>query len=432
MFLQAFCHAFALWRAAPSRLLGLGARAPVCALALLSATVAGAAGIRCDQARLPAEVAVCGDTELLRLDAQLAALYSGTSRLPGPQRADMAAAQKQWQRSKDACAADKSCLVDRYTRRISELHEGLSAYLAYKPDAVDQAALAELRQATEHQLKTHGEMGLKQALDAVSIRKGLTSFSNARDENAVEEPAHFPALRPHGVTADEWRALRRSHIEAGGENGSASYTLLDMDGDGQRDLIMESYEGGTGLWSYTSVLRRQGARFVSPKLAAASGQSGETVDEPLYSVNGRGANQQVHWVMLQNRVYAAYVDSHYGEDAVALLRPLQINRMVPTLTVRYRYALSVPRKQARDDKTQWLDLETVAAVNQGLAWLQDRPAGAGDTPLCPVPDDATDADLYSSFGPGHYTFEVVGDFPVWFGSECRLGRLVDWFGGYGA
>lgn len=102
-----------------------------------SARVRGApcaAGIRCDQARLPAEMAVCGDPELLRLDAQLATLFAGTSRLPGPNRADLAATQKQWQRNMAACAADKSGLVGRYTSRISAL-----------------------RQATAQQLKTMGK-----------------------------------------------------------------------------------------------------------------------------------------------------------------------------------------------------------------------------------------------------------------------------------
>lgn len=51
-------------------------------------------------------------------------------------------------------------------------------------------------------------MGLKQALVALTIRTGLTTFRHARDENAGEAPAHFPALRPRGVTADEWRALQ--------------------------------------------------------------------------------------------------------------------------------------------------------------------------------------------------------------------------------
>ncbi len=38
------------------------------------------------------------------------------------------------------------------------------------------------------------------------------------------------------------------------ENGKVSFTLIDLDGDGKRDLIIDSYVGGTGLFSYTGVL----------------------------------------------------------------------------------------------------------------------------------------------------------------------------------
>ncbi|PVF74660.1 hypothetical protein CSC18_0014 [Klebsiella aerogenes] len=39
-------------------------------------------------------------------------------------------------------------------------------------------------------------------------------------------------------------------------NGKVSFTLIDLDGDGKRDLIIDSYVGGTGLFSYTGVLKR--------------------------------------------------------------------------------------------------------------------------------------------------------------------------------
>lgn len=36
---------------------------------------------------------------------------------------------------------------------------------------------------------------------------------------------------------------------------------MDLDGDGRRDLIIDSYVGGTGLFSYTGVLKRNDDAF---------------------------------------------------------------------------------------------------------------------------------------------------------------------------
>lgn len=122
--------------------------------------------------------------------------------------------------------------------------------------------------------------------------------------------AHFPTKRPPGVTSDEWRALLASGIDGGGENGSASYTLMDINGDGQRDLIIDTYSGGTGLFSYVGALRREGGKF------------------------------------------------------------------------------------------------------------------AGADGLCPVPDTVKgdDRGVYYSYGPGHYTFEIVADMPVWVGASATSGN----------
>ncbi len=35
------------------------------------------------------------------------------------------------------------------------------------------------------------------------------------------------------------------------KTAKVSFTLIDLDGDGKRDLIIDSYVGGTGLFSYT-------------------------------------------------------------------------------------------------------------------------------------------------------------------------------------
>lgn len=69
------------------------------------------------------------------------------------------------------------------------------------------------------------------------------------------------------ISDDEWQAFLRSSISADSENGKVSFTLIDLDGDGKRDLIIDSYVGGTGLFSYTGVLKR-GDDDLPPSTAA--------------------------------------------------------------------------------------------------------------------------------------------------------------------
>jgi hypothetical protein len=83
-----------------------------------------------------------------------------------------------------------------------------------------------------------------------------------------------------------------------------SFTLVDLDGDGKRDLIIDSYVGGTGLFSYTGILKRSDDAFA----AVNSDDSGNGDDfdagvpGALYSLNGRGANQWSHWVRINGQV----------------------------------------------------------------------------------------------------------------------------------
>lgn len=406
------------------------------AILLTVAAMATAAGIDCGRARSPSELAICGSTELVSLDARVARLYANTRRVAG-----VAASQKQWLHNTTACAANVACLKSAYAQRIPALREIAKSIAAYQPDAVDQRALAELRQAVEQALKSDGEMGLAKALDALAFKQGLTEFGNERQNERSTEDPRFPAHRPEGVTPDEWLALKRSNVEAEGENGTASYTLLDLDGDGLRDLAVDVYSGGTGLWNYVTVFRRQGDRFIS-RLPTVIGDPEFSGDDALYSLNGRGANQSAYWVKLQGRMYVAYFEGAYGVDSVSLLQPLRLNGNTPTLTVRYAYALSIPRKQARGPEAGGsgpkitLSAAQHGALTKGLAaFANPSPTrrSAGVRYLCPVPPNTSEDDkgTYTSFGPGHYSYEDVVDFPVWYGKECRIARLVDWFGSYG-
>lgn len=400
------------------------------------AAQAAQAGMQCERAASSTEIAICANEDLRKLDSKLSAVYGKLASAQARQRAALRQAQLAWLKTRDQCGADKSCINAQYDERLAALQAQLREAAAYKPDSVDRQALEDLRQAVEAMRKTEPVFPLEKALDAIRIKTGVTTFANVNDGKQTGDDAHFPATRPPGVTSDEWRALLASGIEGGGENGNASYTLMDIDGDGQRDLIIDTYSGGTGLFSFVSALRREGGKF-----ADADGSTGRAgaleVGGYLYSINGRGANQAADWVRLRGRVYVAYWNSYYGVDNVHLLRPLTVVGEVPRLAVHYRYQLSIPKVQKDEEKgtVATLDSTLHAALTRALAQASSevaRDVGTMDKPLCPVPDTVKgdDRGVYYSYGTGHYTFEIVADMPVWVGRQCYIGRLVDWFGGY--
>ncbi|NHV24821.1 lysozyme inhibitor LprI family protein [Burkholderia sp. D-99] len=388
-----------------------------------------AAGLDCAHAGSPTEQAVCASNDLRLDDGRLSAFYRKLSdALPQGPRAALRTEQLGWLKTRDQCGADRGCIEQRYLSRIGDLQTRLVTVLAYRPDAEDKAALDDLRALVDQARRTDPISPVEQVVERLRVRTAVAQFSSASDDG---QDAAFPTARPHDVTADEWKALHASHIDAGDTVTRAFYTLIDLDGDGQRDLVIESAAEGTGLWSSVDVWRRNGGRFEVPA------NSNEALDRNLYTTNGRGANQAADWVRLRGRVYALYRDSHYGVDEYYLLRPFTVVDRVPKLTVHYRYRLSVPIEQRDDGKAgaTTLDRTLHAALERALRDVSDstaRDAGS-DTPLCPIPASVQgdDRSEYMSYGPGHYTIEIVGDMPVRVGGTCYIGRLIDWFGGYG-
>ncbi|NTX30072.1 DUF1311 domain-containing protein [Burkholderia pyrrocinia] len=388
-----------------------------------------AAGLDCTQATSPTEKAVCASNDLHLDDGRLSAFYRKLSdALPQGQRTALRTAQLGWLKTRDQCGADRGCIEQRYLSRISDLQARLVTVLAYRPDAEDKAALDDLRTLVDQARRTDSGSPVEKAIERLRINNAVTRFSS---ESGGEQGPVFPAVRPDGVTADEWSALKASHIDTDDTAMSAFYTLIDLDGDGRRDLVIESASNGTGLWSSVHVLRRNGGKFEVP------GESNEAIDRSLYTTNGRGANQAGEWIRVRGRVYALYRDSHYGVDEFYLLRPFTVVDQVPKLTVNYRYRLSVPVEQHEEGKqgTTVLDGTLHAALEQALHEVSDNVASdaGADKPLCPIPPDVQgdDRSEYSNYGPGHYTYEIVGDVPVHVGGKCYIGRLIDWFGQYG-
>ncbi len=394
--------------------------------------LSAAAGMNCSLAKTPAEKAICADPGLYALDAELGTAY-GKLRAVQPQQADaLRQTQRDWLRQRDLCRADAACLRARYEARVGDLQGQLARAQGYQPDETDRLALADLRQAVDAARPNDPAFALEKALETLSVKAGTTTFSNVRDKDS-DDAAHFPAARPDGVTDDEWRALLASGLEIEAEGGNVGYTLMDLDGDGRRDLVIDAYVGGTGLFSDVSAWRRDGARFVPSDVGDANGDAGSS----LYTINGRGANQEGTWIRLRDRVYVAYRVGAYGQDRVYLMRPLHRIGDVPTLTVRYRYGMSVPKQQKHENgTTRTLDDTLHAALTRALTGIdtrQVREAYSGEAPLCPIPDGVSrdDRDSYYSFGAGHYSYEIVGDMAVHVGQRCYIGRLVDWFGSYG-
>ncbi|MCA8274160.1 lysozyme inhibitor LprI family protein [Burkholderia sp. AU30280] len=395
---------------------------------LAHAPHAFAAGLDCARASGETERTVCASNDLHLDDGRLSAFYRKLSdALSQGQRAVLRTAQLGWLKTRDQCGSDHGCLEQRYLTRIGDLQSQLATVLAYRPDAEDKAALDDLRALVDQARRTDSSSPVEKAIDRLRITNGVTRFSS--DSSDGQGPG-LPAVRPGGVTADEWRALKASPGGADDTATGATYTLIDLDGDGQRDLVVESASNGTGLWSSVDVLRRKGSKF------EVSGESNEALDRSLYTTNGRGANQAGEWIRLRGRVYALYRDSHYGTDEFYLLRPFTVIGEVPKLTVHYRYRLSVPIEQhdASQTGSTRLDGKLHAALEKALRDVSDstaRDAGS-DTPLCPIPPSVQgdDRSEYSSYGPGHYAYEIVGDMAVHVGDTCYIGRLIDWFGDY--
>ena len=251
----------------------------------------------------------------------------GVVRHPGL-RAALCQAQVVWRRERHQCAQDQDCMNKVDASALMQLRS-----LAGQPaDGVDRRAGQELRHAVAR--VRDPEWAVNEVLRRFRIGgPQVTHFGNRHSEDG----SIFPTTRPKGVLRGEWLALRKSAYVPEGENGMGSYTLVDLDGDGHRDLIVNTYSGGTGLYNIISVHRWVNARFAGFGTANANGDA-----EFLYTTNGRGANQRVEWVRLQGRVYATYVDGRYGTDSISLLRPFEMNDRVIGFSVNYHYRLQPP------------------------------------------------------------------------------------------
>ncbi|CAM4411831.1 DUF1176 domain-containing protein [Klebsiella africana] len=300
----------------------------------------------------------------------------------------------------------------------------------------DNLALRTLYNAVLKAQKSDPELSLNKIAEQFPLTGHITDFTlTYADDTLVTTSKPSP-----DISDDEWQAFLRSAISADSENGKVSFTLIDLDGDGKRDLIIDSYVGGTGLFSYTGVLKRGDDDF-----AAVNGSDSDNGDDfdagvpgALFSINGRGANQWNHWVKINGQVYALWYNGQFGEDNLYLLRPFSTTSQTPAVTVRYRYTLNSIRSPEKDqpltpslsdgDKA---DLLRSLEVMQG-SLLKDRPASDNDAPICPIPPgtSADEADNYYSGVAVNYIYETVAYIPVWLNGKCYIGTIFSHHGAY--
>ncbi|MDG4550269.1 MAG: lysozyme inhibitor LprI family protein [Candidatus Contendobacter sp.] len=83
-----------------------------------------AASYDCTRASTAAEIAVCDNPDLNRMDEDLAVTYrSLLDRLPSRQAARLREDQRSWLVARDSCGADVRCLKARYQERLARLNE---------------------------------------------------------------------------------------------------------------------------------------------------------------------------------------------------------------------------------------------------------------------------------------------------------------------
>ena len=220
----------------------------------------------------------------------------------------------------------RSCL--RHARRICALLACCA--FAAPAFAAEPAPLDTLYKAIARDIAQGDAWAIRHVLDRYEA-KDAADFSVEVDPDA--QPI-WPK-RPSSITPDEWAALKRSRLQFGfPESRSVGMALRDLDEDGRRDLVVDAYVGGTGLFSCVTVHRRVGQHFVS----TGSNPDGEC----FYSINGRGSDQEAHWVKLGKRVYLAYREGEYGIDRLYLARAFAPQTMQTAgLAVDYRYRYEV-------------------------------------------------------------------------------------------
>lgn len=290
----------------------------------------------------------------------------------------------------------------------------------------DEAALYKLYDVLAARLLS--DRPLEETLvNAFPIERPISYFEQQFNEEQNSAQLSTP---DQSISSDEWEAIQNSSIDAYSESGNISYALMDVDNDGQRDLIIESYIGGTGLFSYTGVLKRSGAQFVADTVAVLEDDS--FMPGELFTENGRGANQWSTWLDIDGQIYALFFNGTFGQEKFYLLRPFHHETEVPVITVTYKTeftGLTPPDKSARNNLANYVDQKKLF---HDLANMQNTQTVADKEPtaLCPIPANTLPEDIesYSIGSALHYSVDSIGNIPVWADTSCYVGSVYSYFG----
>ena len=237
--------------------------------------------------------------------------------------------------------------------------------------------------------------------------------------------------KPANVSSEDWQAFliywkaTGSGVDIMSENQSASFTLADLDGDGKNDLILDYYVGGTGLFSYIEIGKRDAKNgFVFE----ASSENGMPTG---YSINGRGGDQAIHYLRIDGKYYMAYRNGVYGRDVLTVkpaISDSKISAEQKAIFVQYRY-----KHTAMKPKTPTVEVSAalLTAANKQLQKLKFDQAGKQLDPnsleRCPIPkprSDDEDASYWPWHSAGHYTFDYVADFRIKIKQGCYSASII--------
>jgi hypothetical protein len=313
------------------------------------------------------------------------------------------------------------------------------ALSATEPGADLEKVLDRLRQEIAAEPNTN-PMPIETVMARYEDKTGIdfqVSWAPAEEGREIE-----PLVKPEQLSDDDWKAfqtywgLSDHENNLASENQSASFGLVDLDEDGQRDLIMSYYVGGTGLYSQVEFARRdekQGFRFDTPK-----DQDGYPTS---YSINGRGGDQAIYYLRIDGRSYVAYRDGVYAEDTLTLNRPLALPTDAPmqkmiVVSYRYQHKAYIPTEEAGVDVQALLDLvkadpKLLQTSNQQLQRLNFDSKGLQIKPnpaqRCPMKKTSTSKEQDETWPwrtAGHYTFDYVADFRIKTSKACYSASII--------
>jgi len=102
--------------------------------AAVAVSPATAASFDCKLAKLPAEIAICGDPTLSAEDEELARLYTPLLKsAPADAVKAIKKEQKAWLASRNACGSDMQCIMGRYRERLQRFGEWRAQFAGAAP-----------------------------------------------------------------------------------------------------------------------------------------------------------------------------------------------------------------------------------------------------------------------------------------------------------